>query len=257
MGFTSEQQKLAFLSTKEGGLHTFLSLVNQHLNQNPSARTDALDAWLRRKGVILESQKRFQDALLYSDDPQAVKTFQELSRVRAQISRLVFSDPGSVNPETYRQRLADLEAEKQKLEAELSRISQVYALTQKIAKADCGKVAKALPENTALIEFALVPMRNFKAEGKEKRWSPPHYLAFVLHAGKGNDVSLTDLGEAEAIDKAVATYKKLITLKKHGNVCGEICPECLRSGICASENSTRRCEGNLYLTGRQPEPDSL
>jgi hypothetical protein len=136
--------------------------------------------------VILESQKRFQEALLYSDDPQAVKTFQELSRVRAQISRLVFSDPGSANPETYRQRLADLEAEKQRLEAELSRISQAYAVKQKIAKADCGKIADALPENTVLIEFAQVPMANFKAKGKEKKWGPPQGYSILKKLDKNN-----------------------------------------------------------------------
>ena len=42
-----------------------MSLVDQFSSSNPSARKDAIDVWLKRKGVILEAQKRFQEALVY------------------------------------------------------------------------------------------------------------------------------------------------------------------------------------------------
>ena len=46
--------------------------------------------------MILEAQKRFQDALVYSDDLETVKTFQELAQIRAQLSKLAFAGPGKV-----------------------------------------------------------------------------------------------------------------------------------------------------------------
>ena len=211
MGFTSEEQKIKFLSTKKWVLNCFLSLVEQHIILNHYARKDALDIWLKRKGVILEAQKRFQEALVYSDDPQTVKIFQELSRVRARVSKLTFSGPGKEGLEAYKKKIVDLEDQKNRLEGNLSQLSNTFALKQKIAKADSEKVAKALPENTVLIEFAKVGMRNFKAKGREKRWDPPHYLAFVLRAGKGDMVGLIDLGDASKIDKAVARFKGNIT----------------------------------------------
>ena len=210
MGFTAEDQKIKFLSTKKWDLYGFISLIDQYLSDNPSARKDALDVWLKRKGVILEAQKRFQEALIYSDDPQAVETFQELSRVRAQLSKLAFSGPGKGGPDVYRKKISALERKKERLEVRLSQLSQAYALKKKIAKANCEKVAKDLPENTVLLEFARVDTFNFKAKGKEKRWFPAHYLAFVLHAGKGNKVGMVDLGDAEEIDKTIAEFKEEI-----------------------------------------------
>jgi tetratricopeptide (TPR) repeat protein len=211
MGFTSEKQKLAFLATKQWNLYGFFSLVSQHLVQDLSARKDVLDVWLRRKGVILEAQKRFQEALVYSDNPEAVTTFQELARVRAQLSKLVFAGPGKEGSEAYKQHIAELEQQKEQLEAQLSRLSQAYSVKQKIAKADVAKVVKALPANTVLVEFARVGMFNFKAKGKEEKWHPAHYLAFVLHAGSGEQVAMLDLGEADPIDQAVAVFKKQVS----------------------------------------------
>jgi hypothetical protein len=102
MGFTAEEQEIKFLSMKRLNLHGFISFVDQYLSQDPSARKDALGVWLGRKGIILEAQRRFQEALVYSDDPQAVKVFQELSMERAQLSKLAFSGPGKAGPEAYK-----------------------------------------------------------------------------------------------------------------------------------------------------------
>ena len=153
---------MKFLSTRKGNLDVFLSLVSQYLSESSSARIDAFNAWLKRKGVALEAQKRFQEVLIYSDDPEAVTSFKDLSRVRAQLSKLVFAGPGEEDRETYNKKMAELEVEKERLEAKLSRLSQAFALKQKIGKADCKKLAKALPEGTALLEFARVDIFNFK-----------------------------------------------------------------------------------------------
>ncbi len=212
MGFTSDDQKLSFLATQSGDLDAFLSLVSQHL-ASASSRKDALDVWLQRKGVILEAQKRFQDALVYADTPEAMQVFQALAVVRARLSQLVFAGPGTEGPDRYRERIAALEKEKGELEARLSRLSQAFATRQKTARADTASVARALPANTVLIDFARVDIRNFKAKGSEKRWLPAHYLAFVLHAGPGDRVALLDLGDAEAIDQLVARLKSRIASK--------------------------------------------
>jgi len=211
MGFTSQDRKLKFIASKKWSLHGTLSLLSQHLKQNKIAKKDILNVWFRRKGIILEAQKRFQEALIYSDDPQSVKTFQELSGVRVKLSKLTFSDPGKEGPEFYKKRMTDLEARKERLEARLSRINQAFALKQKIAKADCEKVASALPLNSVLIEFARVEMFDFKAKGKEPRWKPAHYLVFILHSGKEDRVDLVDLGDADKIDNAVFRFKKEIS----------------------------------------------
>ena len=214
MGFTNEAQKMKFLSIISGNLHVFISLVNQYLSSNLLARKDAIDVWLKRKGVILQAQKRFQEALIYSDDPEVVNAFQALAKTRARLSQIAFRGPGKEGVETYKKWVTDLEARKGRLEARLSQLSHAFAVQKKIAMADSETVAMALPKDSALLEFARIKRFNFKAKGKEKQWLAPRYLVFVLHAGKGDRVGMIDLGDAINIDKAIAEFKKEISNTK-------------------------------------------
>lgn len=207
MGFTSEDQKMKFLSIKRWSLYAFMSLVDQYLSSDPSAVKDASDIWLRRKGIVLEAQKRYQEALIYSDDTEAVKTFQDLAGIRAMLSRLVFGGPGKEGSEAYRKRIDELEAQKEKLEARLSQLSQAFAVQKKAAKANSDQVAGALPENTILLEFARIEMYNFKGKENEVRSLPSRYIAFLLYAGKEGRVKMIDLGDASKIDDTVARFK--------------------------------------------------
>ncbi|MBW1749324.1 MAG: CHAT domain-containing protein, partial [Deltaproteobacteria bacterium] len=256
VGFTSESQKMKFLSTRKWDLYAFLSLVNQHLSQSPSARVDALNVWLKRKGVILEAQKQFQEALIYSDDSRAIKTFQELSRTRAQLSKLTFSGPGKEGMDDYKSKIAKLEKQKEILEARLTKLSRAFATRQKIVKADCKKVARALPGKTVLVEFARIARFNFKATGKQKQWLPDRYLAFILHAGKGDSVEIIDLGPADRIDKAVAVFKKKMAnmedvqsrkaIKASMRLCGLVF-EPLKKGLGKAKELFISPDGNLNL----------
>lgn len=69
MEFVSKERQSIFLATRQSDLETAISLAATHLRDDPSARKDVMNMWLRRKGAILEAQKGFQDALIYSDDP--------------------------------------------------------------------------------------------------------------------------------------------------------------------------------------------
>jgi len=214
MGFTNEAQKMKFLSIISGNLHVFISLINQYLSSNLLARKDAIDVWLKRKGVILQAQKRFQETLIYSDDPEVVNTFQALAKTRARLSQIAFRGPGNEGVETYKKWVADLEVQKERLEAKLSELSHAFAVQKKTAMADSEMVAMALPKNSALLEFVRIKRFNFKAKGKEKQWLPPRYIVFVLHAGKGDRVGMIDLGDALNIDETIAEFKKEISNTK-------------------------------------------
>lgn len=205
MSFAPERLKLVYMATLNNQIGAFLSLVSLHLADKRKAVQDILNLYLLRKGVILEIQKRFQEALIYSDDSRAIEAFQQLSRARSQLSILTFSrEQGS------RQNIKDLEKKIEDLEANLSQASKSFALKQKIARASYKAVAKALPENTAMLEFVKIKMLNFKAKGKESMWNPHHYLVFVLHAKNENNIGLVDLGESEKIDVAIANFKREI-----------------------------------------------
>jgi CHAT domain-containing protein/Tfp pilus assembly protein PilF len=208
MGFATEDRSTLFLETQRNGLEGFLSLVDRQMSGDPGAVRDGLTAWLRYKGVLLDAQKRFQEALLRSDDPKVAALAREFAQVRTRLSALAFAGPGKAGAEAYRRQIAELEARRQRLEADLSARSQSFASSRRQYRADAAAVAKALPREAVLVEYARVSLFNFKAKDKGKRWDPPHYLAFVLRPGSEGQAALVDLGEAGPIDDLVAAMGK-------------------------------------------------
>lgn len=210
MGFTSEDQKLKFMATKRRELDAYFSLVAKYLIDDGQVRRKALDVWLRRKGIILEAQKRFLEALVYRDAPEVRASFQELARLRSRLSRLVFSGPGKSGPEAYRKRINDLEERINRIESELVKMSRSYALQKEVGRADSARVAASLPKGSVLLDFVRTGVYNFESVKPSERWLPDRYLAFVLHAGKPGRVGLIDLGEAKKVDDEIAGFKKKV-----------------------------------------------
>lgn len=211
MGFTSEEEKVRFLATKQSSLEGSISLVVQFLSGDPEARKDAFNVWIRRKGVILDAQKQFQMALVRSDNDEAVKVFQKLNGVRAGLSRLTFAGPGEGSSSEYRGKIIELEKRKNELEAELSRMSQSYALQKKAENADVDAVAQALPRGTVLVDYARIHSINFLAKNKKSQWGEARYIAFVVKSSEKGDPVLVDLGSADRIDQSVQEFKRAVT----------------------------------------------
>jgi CHAT domain-containing protein len=67
-------------------------------------------------------------------------------------------------------------------------------------------VQKLIPADAALVELVLYkPVSNPKGATKSDRYGKPHYAAYILQS-QGSPQSI-DLGEAEAIDQAVANFR--------------------------------------------------
>jgi len=204
LGFAPEAQQTQFLATRENDFFVYINLIRQHFPDDPKAIRNALDVWLTRKGILLETQKRIQDVLATGDNPQAQEIFVKLIGIRQELARLVSGVPGKEGTEAYQKRIVDLTSRKEILEGQLSRLSQAFAQQRKTRIATTVTVASALPTGAVLIEMAQIKDFDFKT-GK---WGASRYLAFVLSPGKGSDVSLIDLGEADSIDQKAASFKK-------------------------------------------------
>jgi CHAT domain-containing protein len=207
LGFLPDKQKLDFVSTKQKNLNAFLSLVIQHLPQDQEAIRTAFDTWISRKGLILEVQRQFQEALVDTSDPEVREAAKQLTQVRKQLSKLTIADSDQTDDEDVQRQIAELEKEKQLLEVKLIRLSQTYALKKKVDAADCRKIAAQLPDGTVLLDFARVDMFDFEPRDQDNRWLPAHYVVFVMHAGSGERLTMIDLGEAEKIDSIINRFK--------------------------------------------------
>jgi CHAT domain-containing protein/tetratricopeptide (TPR) repeat protein len=204
LGFAAEAQQNQFITTHEGKLICYLGLIHQRFPNNSKAIKNALNVWLARKGILLEAQKRMQDVLAAEDNTNAREIFADLTRVRQELAKLILGGSGSEDSEVYKNRITELTAQKEALEGQLSRLSQTFAQQRKTRIATSSIIASTLPKGAVLVEMARIWDYNFKT-GK---WGASRYLAFVLSTGKGEEVSLVDLGNADNIDKKVAQLKK-------------------------------------------------
>jgi len=202
----SEREKFVFFDTVPNGFGILQSLVAQELATDPEAVLMALDAALRRKGLILDALSRERMALLASGDPQVTQTARQLQDTVSQLAGLTLAGPGKLSPDVYKSRLAELEAEKERLEEELANLSGAYAVEKQSRQVNAELVARAMKPGSALVEYVGYRIYDFHAKGTEKKWKEYRYLAFVLPAGQEANPMLVDLGKAEDIDKAVQDF---------------------------------------------------
>ncbi len=183
-------------------VHGLITHTSKNMEEDNTAITDTLNAWLRWKGAVIEAQGRYMDALYQSDNPDIKKKFDELNTMRRDIAKLQMSKPEKTSPEEYKKTIESLEKKKETLEAELSKLSKDFALEKTAGKADIKKISEILPKDSVYIDFAGIGIYNFK----ERKWEKPRYLAFVLIPNKEPIVKLIDLTSAEDADKNIKEY---------------------------------------------------
>ena len=209
----SERQRMAYLKTLRGNFDIFLSLILQHFSLSSEAVQVTLDLILRRKMIATEVLAAQSSALLSGRYPVLASRLHELTLLRAQIAQKTLVLPGPEGPEAHQRSLAELDTQKEQLEAELARQIPEMNLEQKLRLANRQAVASTLSEGAALVEFVRMEVYNFQAVAAQGqlRWLPSHYIAFVLRAGEPDTVRMIDLGEADLIDVQTARFRVMIT----------------------------------------------
>lgn len=208
--FASESEKLTYLSRTHRHLNlTLRTLIPLAATKN--AVRDGYNVWLHRKGLVLESQKTLQEIILRGDDKVVAEIFSNLSKVRTDLSNILLSAPGKGELDTYRQRIAVLESQKDQLESKLASLSQSFAQQVSRSKVDVAGISKSLPQHSVLIDFVRLDAARTDFDricAASRCSSGARYLAFILPAG-GQPV-LVDLGEANLIEKILAELKSVM-----------------------------------------------
>lgn len=205
----SESQRTAYLKTVEAQFEAFLSLVFRHLSPDPAAVRAALELVLRRKAIGAEALAAQRDAVLGGRYPHLELQLQQLTSLRNQIVQKRMPGPGPERLEAYNKLLAEWEAWKDRLEADLARQIPEMNLEQRLRNADREALARAMPPGVALVEVVRFDVFDFTAVPArgERRWQLARYLAFVVPAGEPDNVQMVDLGEAEEIDRLIEAFR--------------------------------------------------
>lgn len=229
---SNERKRMEYIQLIQENLYSFLSLISQYLSNSSEARKIALDLVLQRKAIGAEALAVQRNAILGGRYPQFREKLQDLTNLRMRIAQETLAEPRSKELAAHQVLLAQLNTQKERWEEELAKQIPEIKLKQQLRTANHREVAQALPTGAVLIEFVRFEVFDFQAVrdqseslvkqirymtflhlgGKpDKVLKPAHYLAFVLLAGEQDEVKMIDLGEAEPIDRMVASFRASIT----------------------------------------------
>ncbi|MEC4802779.1 MAG: CHAT domain-containing tetratricopeptide repeat protein, partial [Jaaginema sp. PMC 1080.18] len=211
----SEAQKQAYMNTLSDETHGVISLHLQDAPNNPEAAQIAFTTLLRRKGRILDALTENIQLIRENLTPENQQLLDELTNTRTQLANLIYNKPENISQDAYETQVANLKAEANQLEAELSRRSAEFrTISQSITIA---AIQQQIPADAALVELTLY--RPFDAQAEPgQRWGEPRYAAYILQATGAPQ--WVDLGEAapinaaaKALQNSLASYGSLDTLR--------------------------------------------
>jgi CHAT domain-containing protein len=203
----SERQKLAFMNGTTERTERTISLHLRDAPADPDAGALAALVVLQRKGRVLDAMTdTFAAARQRVTDPAERALRDQLDATLAQLARVALNAPQGTDPGTRRAQIAELEARRERLEGEIgAHDAEFRAQTQPVT---LQAVQAAIPDDAALLEFAVFRPYDTRADSVSDSYGPPHYAAYVVRkdaAPRG-----VDLGPAQAIDEAIATLRKAL-----------------------------------------------
>lgn len=200
----SEVEKRAYIRTiPGGGTDSTISMHVQGVPNNPQAARLALTTILQRQGRVLDALIDIYSTLRQHLKPEDQALLNQLSATRSQLSVLASKDrPAHISADEYRRQLTTLDEQAQELEATLSRHSEEFrAQTQ---PATIEAVQPLIPADAALVELE----EYYPGNPKTNKWGTPRYVAYILHST--GDPQWVDLGAAQAINQAVANFRRTV-----------------------------------------------
>jgi CHAT domain-containing protein/tetratricopeptide (TPR) repeat protein len=199
----SERQRLALLAMLQPHMRSMLWVIWRIAQELPLSLPECFDLLLQRKGLSQEALAAQQIELFKDRHPAMIADFERLVILRQQLAAMYLNGPSPETLDTHGKQLADLEADKEKLEIALAQHVPEMDIITRLQQADRKAIASRLPPDSALVEFAAIPDKY--GEGIER------YLAFVLPAGRPDAVQMIDLGIASRLEEKLIAWRSAIT----------------------------------------------
>jgi CHAT domain-containing protein/tetratricopeptide (TPR) repeat protein len=208
----SEELALRYSAVRWSGLDLALTLAADGLGDEDRARV--LDAVVRSRAVVLDGIADRRRTALEIDDPQIARLVAELAAARTKLANLTVRGPGKLDASTYREVLADARDEKERTERKLAVASAEFAREQERSRLGLDDVTDALPEDGALLAWALYERYELTPATQDDRTTKkstpsPSYMAFVVSSGQAP--AAVDVGLAETLENLVAWWREEVS----------------------------------------------
>jgi CHAT domain-containing protein len=211
----SERQKLLFVnSTSERTDRTIsLHLFEAHGNQDAAAL--AALVVLQRKGRVLDAMAgAFAAARQRVLEPRDLDLLDQLKSTTAQLARLAFRAADPPRSGQRQSEIRSLEAQKERLESALSDHSAEFRAN--VQPVTLEAVQAEIPEDAALLEFAIFRPFDPRVDRNAEAYGPPHYAAYVVR--KQRAPCGFDLGAASVINQAVDELRQALRDPRRADV---------------------------------------
>jgi len=249
--YASENQKMRYIEKYPLINHALLSFAvmtnpvksissepEMTFKDKDEAKNLALEMALKSKAFVMDAISFERQIAYYSDEPLTQENLRELRGICGEIATLTLSGWEKLDPKIYRKRLEDLYQKKDFLETELSAGCAAFRDELALKKFSPQDVAEAIPPGSVLWEFLRYKPYDFAKIGSDKeKTGPPRYLAFTMnHQG---EITLTDLGDAKAIDELVHAARERIEKDKSRGYL-------FTDQVAESEKRLRKITGELH-----------
>ena len=202
----SERQKLVFVNSLADRIERTISLDAGARFSEPKATELAALVVLQRKGRILDAMTdTFASVRQRLGSPEEQQTLDDLAAATRELARVALSDAKGMSPAEHLAAIRRLERQREALESALSERSAEFRAQS--APVTLDAVRSALPEDAALIEFAVYRPFDPKAESNTTAYGTARYVAYVITR---RDTRGVDLGPASAVDEAVGAFRQAL-----------------------------------------------
>ena len=148
-----------------------------------------------------------------TQSPELAATFTRLQRVATQLARLAWATPDPRQETTWRQRVARLSAEKEKIEAELSARSAEYRQARLAIPLE--DLQAALSKDSVLVDFVeYLHSTPADKKSKTKATVERRLLGFVVAPDR--PAEMVPLGATQPINEAIETWRVTFGMSGEG-----------------------------------------
>lgn len=202
----SERQKLGYFESISLANDRTISLHVNFMPDNQSACDLAALILLQRKGRVLDSISDGMKALRQRSNDEDRKLLDQLQTATEQLAKFSLKKSPEMSNEEYQKQLVVLGGQKDKLEADISRRSAEFRIQTQTAT--LKTIQAEIPENAALIEFAVYRPFFPKAEISLESYGEPRYVAYILR--NQGEVEWKDLGKVKEINEKIDLFRQAL-----------------------------------------------
>ena len=211
----TERQKLLFVNGTVPRTDRTISLHLVEAPDDPDAAALAALVLLQRKGRVQDAMADTLAAIRqHVVETRDVELVERLRTTTAELARLALNVSDPAHGDQRRLAIRALEARKDALENDLSDRSAEFRAQSRPVTLEA--VQAMIPEDTALLEFAVFHPFDPRAERNAEAYGPPHYAAYVVrtHAAPRG----FDLGPTNVIDTAVDALRQALRDSRRADV---------------------------------------